>query len=203
MRYNKVMEEHKKQSDDEISRLIATDRWLLNSGLVTDSVQQNLLAYGYLSSEKVKNVEVSLDVKEKKIGYKIYLSKSNYRRYLRFRKRLEKKKPTIPLMQKLDFLMCLKILDLYHWITRGEKIGGFSNRLLLLAGGIGAALYYHQQFLPHAGIAAAIVGFLILYSRHVVSVGISDIRINIEGNLKKMVRDYIPNYELTLEVIPK
>ena len=202
MRYNKVVEEHKAQTEDQISRIIATDRWLLNSGLVTDSVQQNLLAYGYLSSDKVKNVEVVLDVNNKKVSYKIYLSKSNYKGYMQFRKRLADKKP-IPLRVKLNYLLSLKIQEIYTWFVMGEKIAGFSKRLWVLAAAAGFALYRNPGWYIGAGAAALAVWALLAYTGGVVTGGISDVRINVEGNLRKMIRDYTPEYEVEIEVIPK
>jgi hypothetical protein len=197
-----MVEEHKPQTEDQIARLIATDRWLLSSGLVTDSVQQNLLAYGYLSSEKVKSVEVALDVNEKKVAYKIYLSKSHYKGYLKFRKRLQAKKP-IPLRTKLNFLVSLKIQEIYTWFVKGEKIAGFSKRLWVLAAASAYALYKNPNFYMEAAFAAIAIWGLLAYTGSVVTEGISDIRINVEGNLKKMVGDYIPEYELSIEVLPK
>jgi len=197
-----MVEEHKPQTEEQIARLIATDRWLLSSGLVTDSVQQNLLAYGYLCSEKVKSVEVALDVNEKKIAYKIYLSKSNYKGYIKFRKRLEAKKP-IPLRTKLNFLLSLKVQEIYTWFVKGDKIAGFSKRIWVLAAAVAYALYHNSNLYMEAAAAAFAVWALLTYTASVVTEGISDIRINIEGNLKKMIHDYVPEYELSIEVIPK
>jgi hypothetical protein len=197
------MEEHKAQTEEDVKRLVATDRWLLDSGLVTDSVQQNLLAYGYLSSDRVTDVKIALDVNKKTVGYQVFLSRSDLRRYREFRERLAKGKP-VPLWQKLQLLLAMKVLDLKFWFTHGKKFADFPKRLWILGGIIGVALYKNPQFLEWQNLLAIIpIWLLFLYSQRVVDVGVSDVRINIEGNLKKLVTDYIPTYELKIEVLAK
>lgn len=78
--------EHVPQTLEEIEQLVGTDRWLMNSGLVTESVQQNLLLYGYLSSSLVDDVEVEIKPAEKWIKFQLYMKRKNLKKYSRFAK---------------------------------------------------------------------------------------------------------------------
>jgi len=197
------MEEHQKQTEEDIKKSVATDRWLLDSGLVTDSVQQNLLAFGYISSEKVKDVKIALDVNNKTVAFQIFLSSSDLKRYQAFRKRLAKGKG-IPLWRKVQLLLATKIMDVKFWFTHGTKIADISKRLWILAGIIGFVVYKNPQYYRWESLLILIpIIATFSYCSHVVAVGISDTYINVEGNLKQMVTDYIPHYTLTIEVLAK
>jgi hypothetical protein len=71
---------------EDLDKQIGTDRWLMDNGLVSSSTQENLLAYGYLSSEYVSNVEVLVNVENKTVVYKVQLPRKAAKQYKRFRK---------------------------------------------------------------------------------------------------------------------
>ena len=49
------------------------DMWLLNLGYVSEHSEQNLILYGYISTRGVVNVELTIDVENYKIKYKVVL----------------------------------------------------------------------------------------------------------------------------------
>lgn len=91
-------EEDNKRFQEELNRItetVGSDRWLLENGLISESVQQHLVAFGWLSSDFVSDVEVILDTKNKQVTYKVVLNKQGYKKYLQFKKWLPKKPKTI------------------------------------------------------------------------------------------------------------
>ena len=77
-------QEETTQDLNELEKTLAADRWLAHSGLVTESVQHNLVLHGYLASSLVDEVEVCLDVQNKCIHYYIYMRSGNFRRHKKF-----------------------------------------------------------------------------------------------------------------------
>ena len=130
--------EHIAQDADEINKLLGTDRWLLKSGLVSDSVQQNLLLYGHLASTLVDDVEIALDVNKKHVKYWIYLKRKKLKKYQKF------------------ILAWNKYKDPTTIWAKWRKL----------------RLYKKSTFM------------------------------NIEENLERLVRGYIPSYTVEMEVVP-
>jgi hypothetical protein len=50
-------------------------RWLLNNGLVTDDIQNQLFFYGSVVHKDVQAVEVEIEAEKKIIEYRIYVNK--------------------------------------------------------------------------------------------------------------------------------
>lgn len=101
-------DETKAQSVAQLEDILSIERWLLGCGLVPDSVQQNLVAYGFLSSEHVQDVEVMLDVRGKTAEFKIILLPKDLKKYERFQKRLAKYTNSTSLWGKWMLLRLLK-----------------------------------------------------------------------------------------------
>lgn len=83
------------QSDiaGDIDRSLSTSRWLLENGLIDESIRENLVCYGYLASEDVVDFEVTFDIKKKSIHYRFFLEKEGLDRYNKYL-RIAGKKPT-------------------------------------------------------------------------------------------------------------
>lgn len=62
--------------EDAISKLMDHNRWLLNNGLVPDSIKNQLFMYGSLVHKDVLAVELSVNVDKYSIDYKIYIDKN-------------------------------------------------------------------------------------------------------------------------------
>lgn len=71
---------------DQAAQILYADRVLLDHGLVSETIQQNLFFYGTIASPLIRDVEIDVDVDKKILYYKLYLSRwdlAKYRRYLR------------------------------------------------------------------------------------------------------------------------
>lgn len=60
----------------ELAEYIDQQRWLLNNGLVTDDVKNQLFFCGSIVHREVQAVEMDLEPENKMVNYKIYVNKS-------------------------------------------------------------------------------------------------------------------------------
>lgn len=60
--------------NSELTKMMDSDRWLLNNGLVSDSVKNQLFFYGSIVHKDVQAVEVSIRPESRTIEYIIYVS---------------------------------------------------------------------------------------------------------------------------------
>lgn len=60
----------------EIAELMDQQRWLLNNGLVSDNVKNQLFFYGSIVHKNVQAVELDINPEKKLVAYKIYVDKS-------------------------------------------------------------------------------------------------------------------------------
>lgn len=126
-----------KETADTLEKMLGTERWLMSVGLVPETVQQNLITYGLLSSENAINAEVDLDIKGKIAKYTIFLtSGKRVKEYQKYQAKLDKYSMSTSLLGKFLLLRLLK------------------RRL----------------------------------------------HMDIEGNLKRFVRDYLPGFKVEFEV---
>lgn len=63
-------------SRKELLKYIDTQRWLINNGLFSEPVKNQLFTYGTLAHPEVRAVELDIKTEEKELHYKIYLPKS-------------------------------------------------------------------------------------------------------------------------------
>jgi hypothetical protein len=68
----------------ELARYVDHERWLLNSGLASDSAKNQLFLYGSIVHKDVRAVELSLDLESKLVKYQIYVEKDLLKRHLRY-----------------------------------------------------------------------------------------------------------------------
>ena len=59
----------------KLSEYIDQQRWLINSGLITDGVKNQLFMCGSIVHKDVQAVELDVKVEEKVVEYKIYFNK--------------------------------------------------------------------------------------------------------------------------------
>ena len=85
------------------------DMWLLNLGYVSEHSEQNLILYGYISTRGVVNVELTIDVENYKIKYKVVLG-NRCRFMYTTQKKLE---GGTSLLSKLMLLCFLKVFGTY------------------------------------------------------------------------------------------
>lgn len=68
-----------------IEQIVSTDRWLVNNGLFSESIQQNLFGFACLSHPSVNHstVKVVVDAENRNVSFEIGLSKGllRYRLY--------------------------------------------------------------------------------------------------------------------------
>lgn len=60
---------------NQLAEYIDQQRWLLNNGLVPDSVKNQLFFYGSIVHKDVQAVEVAIHAEEKNVEYTIYFKK--------------------------------------------------------------------------------------------------------------------------------
>jgi len=63
-------------AEEQISSYIDQQRWLLNNGIVSDGMKNQLFFYGSLVHKEVQAVELDIDVSERVMKYRIYVSDS-------------------------------------------------------------------------------------------------------------------------------
>ena len=59
----------------ELAEYVDQQRWLLNNGLVTDDVKNQLFFCGSIVHREVQAVELSIDPEKKVVSYRVYLNK--------------------------------------------------------------------------------------------------------------------------------
>lgn len=94
------------------SKVVTTDRWALDSGLATVTMQETLVYYGYLAHEKTIDVLVIINPKEKRARYMITLSVKEHKRYEKFKKQLKKYEDSGDITRKEQFLISNFKIDL-------------------------------------------------------------------------------------------
>lgn len=67
--------DQKKKSEEELEQYVDQRRWLLNNGLVTDDVKNQLFFCGSIVHREVQAVELELEAENKLVKYKIYIDK--------------------------------------------------------------------------------------------------------------------------------
>jgi hypothetical protein len=60
---------------EKLSEQIDQQRWLLNNGLITDTMKDQLFFYGSIIHPDVQAVEVAIRTEDKCVDYKVYLTK--------------------------------------------------------------------------------------------------------------------------------
>lgn len=59
---------------EELTTEINQHKWLLNNGLVTSFMQNNLYTFGYLCCQGVQAAHVEIDTQNKKVLYTLYMT---------------------------------------------------------------------------------------------------------------------------------
>ena|ERR1035437_1011678 len=59
---------------EKLSQTIDQQRWLLNNGLITDTVKDQLFFYGSIIHPDVQAVEVKLKIEDKCVDYTVYFT---------------------------------------------------------------------------------------------------------------------------------
>lgn len=59
-------------------------KWLINSGFLTELHKNNLYMYGALASTGVVGVELAIDTDHKRVEYVLYLNNATYKAYKTF-----------------------------------------------------------------------------------------------------------------------
>jgi hypothetical protein len=79
------------KADLGLEEFLAVDRWMMDNGLVSDSVQQNLFGYACLCHPDVLygDVEIKIDAEKRQVFYTIPLNKG-YRSYVSYKKKMAK-----------------------------------------------------------------------------------------------------------------
>ena len=60
---------------EKLSQQIDQQRWLLNNGLITDTVKDQLFFYGSIIHPEVQAVEVKLEIESKCVDYTVFFTK--------------------------------------------------------------------------------------------------------------------------------
>jgi hypothetical protein len=68
----------------KLSETIDQQRWLLNNGLITDTVKDQLFFYGSIIHPDVQAVEVKLIIEEKRVDYVVYFTKSTLKKISKY-----------------------------------------------------------------------------------------------------------------------
>ena len=59
----------------DINEYVDHQRWLMNSGLLDDTIKNQLFTYGAIVHKDIKAVDMSIDVTTKVISYKLFIDK--------------------------------------------------------------------------------------------------------------------------------
>jgi hypothetical protein len=125
---------------------VGTDRWLWSNGIIAESIQQNLLAYGWLAHPTAKDVEVvvpeNADQESRFIGFKVWITPRDLRSYLRYKKRIRRlaRYSWLPLRWLL-----VKILE------RGQAIDVDRNVRRMVRDYLGEKVLVKVEVLPWEG----------------------------------------------------
>jgi hypothetical protein len=71
---------------EKLTQTIDQHRWLLNNGLITDTVKDQLFFYGSIVHPDVQAVEVKLKPEEKSVDYTVYVTKKTLRKIEKYNK---------------------------------------------------------------------------------------------------------------------
>lgn len=71
---------------EKLTQQIDQQRWLLNNGLITDTVKDQLFFYGSIAHPDVQAVEVDIKPEEKLVSYTIYLTKKTLDKIEKYKK---------------------------------------------------------------------------------------------------------------------
>lgn len=69
-----------------LTEMLNTQRWLLNNGLVPDSVKNQLFFYGSIVHTEVQAVEVKIRPEDKVVDYTVYVPKTLLKKMDKYRK---------------------------------------------------------------------------------------------------------------------
>jgi len=73
------------QKEVNLEEYVDQRRWLLNNGLVTDDVKNQLFFCGSIVHKEVQAVELQIDVENRRVNYTIYVDKSLLKRIEKYR----------------------------------------------------------------------------------------------------------------------
>lgn len=62
--------------DNELNSYVDQRRWLINNGLLTDDIKNQLFFCGSIAHKEIQAVELAINVEEKIVDYKLYVEKS-------------------------------------------------------------------------------------------------------------------------------
>lgn len=71
---------------EKLSQQLDQQRWLLNNGLITDTVKDQLFFYGSIVHPDVQAVEVALKIEEKCVEYTVYFTKKTLNKISKYNK---------------------------------------------------------------------------------------------------------------------
>ena len=71
---------------EKLTQQIDQQRWLLNNGLITDTVKDQLFFYGSIIHPDVQAVEVKLVTEEKLVDYTVYFTKKTLDKMEKYKK---------------------------------------------------------------------------------------------------------------------
>jgi len=71
---------------EKLAQQLDQQRWLLNNGLITDTVKDQLFFYGSIIHPDVQAVEVKLKIEEKCVDYVIYFNKKTLDKISKYNK---------------------------------------------------------------------------------------------------------------------
>jgi hypothetical protein len=71
---------------EQLAEFVDQQRWLLNNGLVPDSVKNQLFFYGSIVHTEVQAVEVKIRPEDKQVEYMVYLTKKILKKVDRYNK---------------------------------------------------------------------------------------------------------------------
>lgn len=70
----------------ELMEYVDNQRWLMNSGLFTDSAKNQLFTYGTLIHREVRAIEVDIDPEKKVVSYKAFFDKRMLKKIEKYEK---------------------------------------------------------------------------------------------------------------------
>jgi hypothetical protein len=71
---------------EKLTQQIDQQRWLLNNGLITDTVKDQLFFYGSIVHPEVQAVEVAIRAENKYVDYTVYFTKKTLKKMDKYQK---------------------------------------------------------------------------------------------------------------------
>lgn len=71
---------------EKLTEMVDQQRWLLNNGLVTDSVKNQLFFYGSIIHPDVQAIEVKIRPEDKLVDYTVYFTKKTLNKMEKYKK---------------------------------------------------------------------------------------------------------------------